>query len=267
MMNFKQWQVINENYGRIPLGVKSHKSVGVVGSKLAEIGLQPADMSDDLSGDMGMTQVPMDDFGVDDGGVPGLGANDDEVAGSRPGSGVDGKITIDDLDPSLLAALGLDKEMGISSPFGDEQADDGESEGEEEEEEQRPPFGSAEEEEEEEEGNPFAVNKAGEEEGLEAEDDGEEEEEGGERFKTHTQKKKCGSSCDDKKKCSSGDMEYSKKFMGKEMQSNEDASFWNDVIYQGSGNVHPRATRASGNHNVAPKPGEVGYPVKTRIGW
>lgn len=205
MMNFRQWQVINEHYGHFALGVKTPKSIGAVGSKLAEMGLRPDYMADDPSGDMGDDPgmdgmddlgmggdqgMGMDDLGMGDdsgmGGMDDLGMGDDQGM-SGPGSGEGGLITIDDLDPTLQALLGLHPrqpsrptssfggEIGGGEDMGqlgDEEGSDEEggnpfAGGDEEGDEEGGPFGGGDEEGDEEEGTPFGGEEGDDEEGAE----------------------------------------------------------------------------------------------------
>ncbi len=87
MMNYRQYRAINESLG-FNLGLGSRTPLFTVGSKLAEMGIDPGDIEND--GDDLMQPV--------DTGTPQLPA---------PKPGVGKKITIDDLDPSLRAMLGL----------------------------------------------------------------------------------------------------------------------------------------------------------------
>jgi hypothetical protein len=322
MMNFKQWQVINENYGRFALGVKTPRSIGAVGSKLAEMGLKPDDMADDLSGDpmsgmddmggiddMGMDPAMggMDDMGgggMDDMGMdPAMGGMDDDM-GMDPamggmdddmGTGSGGKITIDDLDPTLLALLGLHpsqpsgraahKSFG-GQDAGEEGIEGDDSFGDEEGIEGDDSFGDEEGIEGDDEGNPF---------GTEGDDDGDEEaEDDGEEAGIPFGGKSSGSDGEtdddvsdevedddsdetpepkDKKKCSSGkntQTQYSKKFMGKGMRpSNEDVAFLNGLVKMGRGNVRQKFESGmpqTQKRRLVPRAGEIGYAPVTRLG-
>lgn len=107
MMKFKEWQILHESLGSYNLGLRTTRSIGVMGSKLAEMGLSPDDVGGDLGGMGGG-----DDLGGLDGGMGGgdFGGMDGGQGGL--GSGPGGKITIQDLDPQLLALLGLGGDQG-----------------------------------------------------------------------------------------------------------------------------------------------------------
>ncbi len=47
MMTFREWQILSESAGRFNLGVKTPRSIGVSGSKLAEMGFPPPEEAEE----------------------------------------------------------------------------------------------------------------------------------------------------------------------------------------------------------------------------
>lgn len=281
MMNFKQWQVINETYGHYNLGVKSPRSVGTVGSKLAEMGLETDDMTDDLSG------APMDDLGGL-GGLDDMGGGDDlgddlggDLGGLGGGLGGDpeaGKIKLDDLHPSLIQLLGLQMHKGkggddegdddgdeggspfgggSSSPFGGGSDDDGDSD----DDEGGSPFGGASDSDSDTDGDGETDDTDGDD-----DDDGEADETDSDPKDSAKKSKKfmgAGGKCCDKPA-------YSKKFMGKgcmKPMGVEEQSFFSSLVGMGRGEVRQKFESGvpAQKRRLEPRPGDVGYAPQGRM--
>ena len=286
MMKFKDWQVINETYGHYNLGVKSKGSIGTVGGKLAEMGLEADDMTDDLSGLPGVDDGGFGgDSGLDDGGMGGL-----DAMSSDPDSG---KIKLDDLHPSLIHLLGLsmhkgagangagldklggdmddDSDDGSSNPFGDsgnpfgDSDDDGDDDMDDD---SSNPFGDSDDDSDDDSGNPFGDSEDSDGDGESDDEDSDDDNDGADdeedvapKDPTKKSKKFMGSKCDDK-------AAYSKKFMSKKGKPTmEDVDFFNSLATMTLGNTYKKFDAAvpGAKKQSEPKPGEVGYAPQGRI--
>lgn len=98
MMTYREWQVLQESAG-FSLGIKKPSSVGIAGSRLSEMGFPPKGPAPTEEDD---NQDPTMDM---DGPAPDMGGGDD--MGMDPGMGDNDVYDMSDIDPHLLALLGI----------------------------------------------------------------------------------------------------------------------------------------------------------------